>query len=136
MKSNNVPQHNISTYGANKKAMYAVDDEGRYTIVPSSGWRVEEEATKQALQELKQQARYALEQAQQGIVAPLYYHMFANRMDLQTLAQSTGLFKWRIKRHFQPAVFNRLSLKILTRYADALGLTVTELQQLPEVTND
>ena len=45
MKNSKVPQHNISTYANNKKAIYAIDENDEYTIVASSGWEVEEEAT-------------------------------------------------------------------------------------------
>lgn len=131
MKQNKVPQHSISTYANNKKAMYAVDENGTYTIVPSSGWRVEEEATKQALLELKRQAQHAYAAVVAGKAAPLFFHMFARRMDIQTLAQATGLFKWRIQRHFRPAIFAKLSPAVLTRYADALGMDVDALQKLP-----
>ena len=43
------------------------------------------------------------------------------------LAQITGLFQWRIRRHFRPAIYRRLSTSILARYADAFGLPVEQL---------
>lgn len=131
MNNSEVPQHNISTYANNKKAMYATDDNGEYTIVASSGWNVEEEATRQALMELERLAADAYEQAAAGQVSPLYFHMYDRRMDLQTLAQSTGMFKWRIRHHFRPKVFGRLSEKMVTRYADTLGISVERLCTLP-----
>lgn len=132
MKHDNVPQDAISTYANNKKAIYATDEEGRYGIVASSGWEVEEEATKQALLELERQASEAYEAVVAGKASPLFYHMYARRMDLQVLAESTGLFKWRIKRHFKPSVFAKLSEKLLERYSDALGITPDALKVLPE----
>jgi hypothetical protein len=132
MEHNKVPQDNISTYANNKKAIYATDEKGEYGIVASSGWEVEEEATKQALHELQRQAEEAYNEAASGARSPLYFHMYDRRMDLQVLAESTGMFKWRIKRHFKPAVFEKLSQKILERYADALGIGIDELCRLPE----
>ncbi len=132
MKSSKVPQHNISTYGDNKKAIYAVGTDGRYTRVCSSGWKVEEAATKQALDELTRLAILARKDVLAGKASPLYFHMYDRRMDVQTLAQATGLFKWRIQRHFQPRVFARLPEKILARYTDALGISVAQLCQLPQ----
>jgi hypothetical protein len=132
MKHDNVPQDNISTYAKNKKAIYATDETGRYGIVASSGWEVEEEATKQALKELERQAREAYEAVRAGEASPLFYHMYARRMDLQVLAESTGFFKWRIRRHFIPSVFAKLSDKVLERYADALGIAVDALKVLPQ----
>lgn len=132
MIHHNVPQHNISTYANNKKAMYATDENGKYTIIASSGWKVEEEATKQVLTELKRLSADAYKQVAAGQKSPLYFHMYNRRMDIQTLAQSTGLFQWRIKRHFTPLIFAKLSRKLLMRYSDALGISTTQITTLPK----
>ena len=131
MESSKVPQQNISTYAGNNKAVYAVGDDGKYTKVASSGWKVEEAATRQALAELSRQASYARKQVAAGKASPLYFHMYDRRMDLQTLSQATGFFKWRIKRHFSPNIFASLSPKILTRYTEALGISMEKLCCLP-----
>lgn len=132
MDNFNVPQHNISTYANNKKAIYATDDNGDYTIVASSGWDVEGEATRQALAELERLADEAYVRVVSGEIATLYFHMYNRRMDLQVLAESTGMFKWRIRRHFRPQIFARLPEKMLVLYADALGISTEELASLPE----
>lgn len=127
-----MPQHNISTYANNKKVMYATDADGSYAIVTSSGWNVEEEVTKQALHELERLAAVAYKEVAAGLKSPLYFHMFDRRMDLHTLAGSTGLFQWRIKRHFRPLIFARLSHKFLILYSEALGISITQISRLPE----
>jgi len=132
MENSNVPQHNISTYANNKKAMYATNEQGQYTLVASTGWDVEEVATKQALAELERLADVAYELVMAHEVSPLYFHMFDRRMDLQILAQATGIFKWRIKRHLKPEIFSRLSASIMVRYTEALGISVETLCSLPE----
>jgi hypothetical protein len=133
MDIKSVPQDHISTYAENKKAVYATDENGQYTVVTSSGWDVEEEVTKQALIELQRLADDAYQLVVAGSKSPLYYHMYAQRMDLMVLAQSTGMFQWRIKRHFKPAVFQSLSASLLARYSDALGVSVDNLKKLPEL---
>ena len=76
---------------------------------------------------------WALQQAeaeaawQRGELSPLKCLMYRYRLDEPALAQITGLFQWRIRRHFRPAVYRRLSASILTRYADAFGLPVEQL---------
>jgi hypothetical protein len=131
MKKNNVPQQNISTYSGNKKAIYATDENGEYTIIASSGWEVEEEVTRQALVELERLAREAHQEVRRAKRSTLYFHMYNRRMDLQTLSQSTGLFQWRIKRHFNPRIFKKLTPKILSRYGEALGLSMEALCTIP-----
>jgi len=131
MKQSNVPQDNVSTYAGNRKAIYAVDDKGRFGIVASTGWEAEEAATRQALETLEAETETAYVEVESGQASPLLYHMYARRMDLQLLSESTGLFKWRIRRHLRPAVFAKLSDKILARYAEALGMEVGALRSLP-----
>ncbi len=53
--------------------------------------------------------------------------MYRYRMDELALAQVTGLWRWRIRRHFKPQVFARLSPRILNRYADAFALPIAQL---------
>jgi hypothetical protein len=68
--------------------------------------------------------------AEAGEISPVAYHMERCVMDLVTLAAYTGLPKWRIKRHFRPAVYKKLDEPTKKRYADAFEITVTELDQL------
>lgn len=132
MEENKVPQDNIVTYANNRKAMYATDNNGHYNVVASSGWEVEEEATMQAVHELDRLASEAYQRVLQGEKSALYFHMYNCRMDLQVLSESTGLFKWRIKRHFRPSVFHNLPENILKRYESALGISPEKLCKLPK----
>ncbi len=132
MKEQEVPQDNNSIYRGAKRAIYATGEDGEYGVVASSGWDVEEEATQQAVAELKRLADEAYDACVNGEVSPLEFHMYDKRLDLLSLSQATGLFQWRIKRHFRPAIFAKLSDKLLARYADVMGITVDMLKQLPE----
>ena len=132
MKCDTVPQDEVLTHLNVRKAIYATGRSGAYEIVPSSGWAVEEEATRQAVVELERLANAAYEQVLAGVVAPLYFHMYNRRMDVDVLAAASGVWKWRLKRHLQPEVFAKLSPKIVAHYAEVLGLEVVELYLLPE----
>jgi hypothetical protein len=136
MESRTVPQDQVSTHKSTRKAIYATGQGGSYEIVASSGWEVEAAATRQAVDELARQAAAAYDRVMVGEMAPLYYYMFARRMDLDILAQSSGIAKWRLKRHLKPKVFAKLPHKTVARYADVLGLEIEELYRLPEKGND
>lgn len=73
----------------------------------------------------------AWQQARDGRSSPLYYHMVANLLDVEGLAQCVGLWTWRVRRHLRPDVFRRLGPALLQKYAWALRLTVEELCSLP-----
>lgn len=127
MRERDVPQEGNATLGGHRKAVYALADDGRVRLVASRGWEVEEIVTRQALADLERRAREARERALAGQASPLEYHMYRSRMDLALLAQATGLWRWRIRRHFRPEVFARLPETLRRRYADALGLPLEAL---------
>jgi len=125
-----VPQDRIPTYGGRRKLFYAVDRSGAYVAIPSSGWEAEAVATATALAEIERHKRDAWERATSGATSPLEYYMRCRRMDLALLSAATGFARWRIRRHFRPAVYRRLSDRTLARYADALGIEVGGLRSL------
>ena len=133
MDINNVPQDDSSTYSNNKKAIYARGEDGSVGVVGSSGWNAEETVTKQALEELQDSAAQAYAEVLNGEKSSLYYHMYAARMDLQVLADSTGFFKWTIKKDFDPKKFANISDKRLAVYADAMGKSMNELRVLEKL---
>lgn len=112
--------------------LYAVDENGKYIGVQSSGWEAESFSTELAVAEMIRQRNAAWQRAREGRTSPLEYHMYQSRMDFDTLVMVTGLWRWRVRRHFKPQVFARLSDAVLIRYASAMGISVTSLKQLPE----
>jgi hypothetical protein len=130
MRERDVPQEGNATLAGHRKAVYAVGDDGRLKIVPSRGWEVEETVTRQAVEELERLAREALERARNGQASALEYHMYRARMDVPLLSQTTGLWRWRVKRHLRPGAFERLPAALKQRYADAMGVPVDALAKL------
>jgi len=127
-----VPQDASPTYGGLRKLLYAVDDQGQYTGVQSSGWEVESFSTELAVSEINRRRDDAWRRARAGTASPLEYHMYRNRMDFDTLATVSRIWRWRVRRHFRPQVYAMLSDKLLARYAEALQMSVTELKALPD----
>lgn len=130
MRDADVPQEGNSTLAGHRKAVYARGDDGRLHIVTSAGWEVEEIVTRQAVEDLERLADDARRRVLAGETSPLEYHMHRQRMDVPLLAQVSGLWQWRIRRHFRPAVFAGLSPAQLARYAEALGVSVDTLRRV------
>ena len=126
-----VPQEGNRTLGGHRKALYARDADGRMVIVASRGGEVDETVTVQAIERMNGLAVAARARVQAGAASPLEYWMCAQRMDVALLSQVTGIWQWRIRRHFCPAIFARLSQDMLGRYAEALGLSIEQLRKLP-----
>ena len=129
MLDSEVPQEGNSTLGGHRKAMYARGTDGKLHIVQSAGWEVEEIVTKQAVDDLLRLTEEARQRVLAGQTSPLEYHMYRVRMDVPLLSQASGIWQWRIRRHFRPAVFAGLSASLLTTYADAMGMTVDQLKK-------
>lgn len=127
MKLDEVPQDHSSTYGGHSKLVYAVDAEGHYQRAQSDGGEPEAYATQLAVAELEAQEAEAEAGWRRGELSPLKCLMYHYRLDEPALAQITGLFQWRIRRHFRPSVYKGLSAATLARYADAFGLPVAQL---------
>lgn len=132
MKRAEVPQQNAKAFMGHSKILYAVDAQGHYVKAPCNGWEAEEIVLDQAIAEYQRQAADAWRRARQGRASALEYHMYRERMDVVLLAQSTGFGKWRVRRHLRPGAFQTLSANCRQRYAEALGKSPQQLEQLPE----
>jgi hypothetical protein len=132
VKIDEVPQDHSSTYGGHRKLVYAVNQLGHYQPAQSDGWEAESYATQTALAELEALEQAAFKAWQAGQASPLECLMHRYRMDLPALAQVTGLWQWRIRRHFRLPVYRRLRPSVLQRYADAFGLPLAELIRYQE----
>ena len=133
MKENDVPQFETKAMNGEGKALYAIDANGNYTVVRSAGWEAEDIVLSQAIEECERLAADAHVRAKRGEASALEYHMYKQRMDVVVLAQSTGYFQWRVKRHLRPGAFAGLAPDMRERYSAALGIPVAQLDILPPV---
>lgn len=131
MKAKDVPQEEwIKGYGT--RACYAEDENGKYVVVQSKGWEVEKIVNSQAHDVIRAKVREARKEVEQGKASPLKYYMEINQMDLSLLASNAGIWKWRVKRHLKPDIFNKLNRETLQKYADALRISMGDLKKIPE----
>ena len=129
MLKKEVPQDKGIAEGL-EEVTYAVDDDGRYVLVPSTGWEPKNISNYQAWEIIASQIDTARRQVLANKLSPLAYHMARNLMDLPLLAQYMGIMRWRVKRHLKPKAFNKLKPEILERYAVLLKVTVDELKDI------
>ena len=131
MKRADVPQDGRPEYGGERRALYALDERGHYTVAPSAGWTADATVNDLACEEYARLAAAALQRARAGETSPLEFHMDDRRMEVESLAPTVGLWRWRVRRHLKPRVFAALPAALLARYADALGIPVSRLTALP-----
>ena len=130
MKKNEVPQDKSNLESANfKELCYAVDENGDYTTALSTGWSPKTIALNNAIEALNERIAASKQRVRDLKASPLEYYMELHKMDLPILASYVGIWKWRVKRHFRPAVFSTLNNKTLQKYADVFDITIEELKR-------
>lgn len=133
MKNTDVPQDDSSLKSKDfKELCYAVNDSGDYVTAKSSGWDPKTIALDNTLRDINDRIAKAQQEVIAGKVSPIVYYMELHKMDLQILSSYVGLWKWRVKRHFKPNVFKKLSTKTLQKYADVFEISISALKQVPD----
>ncbi len=131
MKKSEVPQDKSNLESANfKELCYAVDENGEYTTENSSGWEPKTVALNNAIDAINERINDAKNRVLAGETSPIEYYMELHKMDVGILASYVGLWQWRVKRHFKPSVFKKLSTKTLNKYAEVFDISVEELQNI------
>ncbi len=131
MKKSEVPQDKSNLESANfKELCYAVDENGEYITENSTGWDPKTIALDNAITLIKERIAVAKKRVLKKETSPIEYYMEVHKMDLPILASYVGLWQWRVKRHFKPKVFKKLSSKLLRRYADVFDITIEQLQDI------
>ncbi len=130
MKQENVPQDLSSLGKITKEVCYATDSTGKYVTTLSDGWDVKITALDVAWEEIQGRIAQAKQKVLDKEASPLLFFMELRLMDTSIVADYTGFWKWQIKRHLKPDVFNKLSEKDLKKYAEAFNVKVTELKSM------
>lgn len=131
MKKKEVPQDKSNLESANfRELCYAVDENGEYTTENSSGWEPKTVALNNAIDEINERITDAKNRVIKGETSPIEYYMELHKMDVGILASYVGFWQWKVKRHFKPAVFKKLSDTTLNKYAEAFDISIKELQNI------
>ncbi len=133
MKVQEVPQ-DITFYEGEKRACYALNDEGKYVIVTSTGWEDEAVVNGLAVDDLATTLEETRKAVLEGKKSPLAYHMERRQMNPDILGKTAGIAVFRVKRHFRPRIFAKLEESVLRSYARALNISIEELKTVPPST--
>jgi hypothetical protein len=129
MKKEEVPQDKGNLSNKNmKELVYAIDEKGNYTTALSTGWEPKTIALSNSIEEISERVAIAKAQVENNKVSPIVYFMEYSRMDVAILSSYVGMWQWRVKRHFKPKVFAKLSDKILQKYAETFNISIAELK--------
>lgn len=133
MKKNEVPQdQDIINAGFRKDVYYALDENGEFVQVFSTGWEAKNIVILQAWDALNEDLQKALAEVKNDLKSPLYFHMVKAQMDVKLLAEYSGFSRAEVKRHCTPQGFALLSTDQKEIYARALMITQNELNSIPD----
>jgi len=133
MKKEEVPQDKSNLESAHfKELCYAVDEDGNYVTKNSTGWDPKTIALDNAIQDINERIEAAKQRVLKGNTSSIEYYMELNKMDVPILASYVEMWSWRVKRHFKPSVFKKLSDKMLNKYAAVFEISIEELKQIKE----
>jgi hypothetical protein len=130
MKKNEIPQDLSALGKITKEVCYAVDDSGNYTTELSDGWDVKSKALDVAWHDVENRIALAKQKVLNQEASPLLFFMERKLMDVPILAAYTGFWKWQVKRHLKPGVFNKLPQRKLLRYAEVFECSTEDLKNL------
>jgi len=130
MKKEEIPQDDGALNKLTKEVVYAVDNTGKYTTELSTGWDIKATALDVAWKDIEERVATARQKVINGEASPLLYFMELRLMDIAIVSAYTGFWKWTIKQHLKPAVFEKLPEKKLQQYATAFNISVAELKTM------
>ena len=130
MKKEDIPQDPSSLEKMTKELCYAVDNSGNYVTDLSTGWEVKATALDVAWKDIEQRIASAKQKVLNKEASPLLFFMELRLMDIGIVAAYTGYWKWQIKRHLKPGIFDKLPEKKLLPYAEAFNVSVEDLKTM------
>ena len=136
MKKKEVPQDEGLSDGLFEDICYALDDDGHYVVVPTTGFQPKTDALLQAWDVIHEKVEAVRQQVLAGKLSPIAYFMEKNIMDARLLADYTELPKWKVRRHLKPKHFNRLDNSILGRYAEIFGISRDQMKDIRTIQED
>jgi hypothetical protein len=128
MKKQDLPQDKSALDNFTREVCYVKNEAGNYETDLSTGWEAKKVALDNAWDDINDRIKEAQQNVRAGISSPIVFFMEEKLMDFTVLSGYTGFWKWQIKRHLKPAVFQKLSTKKLEKYATAFELSVSELK--------
>lgn len=130
MKKEEIPQDLGALGKITGEIVYAVDEAGNYTTSLSNGWEIKSSALEVAWKDVAQRQESARKKVINREASPILFFMELRVMDVAIVAAYTGFWKWQVKNHLKPTVFEKLPESKLRRYAELFEVSVEDLKTM------
>jgi hypothetical protein len=128
MKQEETPQDLGALGKITREVCYAVDPNGKYRTQLSVGWEVKAKALDVAWEDIEQRVADASGRVNRGEASPILYFMELRLMDIPIVSAYTGFWKWQVRRHLKPRVFERLPEQKLRKYGELFEVDLADLK--------
>ena len=130
MEENNNPVYKDKSYGQYRELSYSYGDNSKFEKTVGFHGESDRLILQQAWDLFNERIEDARQRVLAGNASPVVYYMEKNLLDPMNLSMMAGISLWRVKWHFKPGVFKRLSEKTLQKYATAFNITPDQLKKV------
>lgn len=130
MEESQNPVYKNKDYGQYREMLYSSYKEGNFEKEVGYHGEADRVILQQAWDLFKERIEDARQRVLAGKVSPVVYYMEKNLLDTLGLSMVAGISLFRVKWHFRPKAFQRLSKKTLEKYAKAFNISIEQLTKV------
>jgi hypothetical protein len=130
MEENLNPVYKDDRYGKSRELLYYYDEKGQYNKKVGYHGEPDRVVLQQSWDLFNDRIEEARQKVLSGKASPIVYYMEKILTDPLNLSMMAGISFWKIKLHFKPWFFKRLSEKTLGKYAEAFNVSVEQLKNV------
>ena len=130
METNSDPVYKDKRYGQYRELFYNYNKTGEFEKSVGFHGETDRVTLQQAWDLFHDRIEAARVKVHERKVSPIVYYMEKTLVDPLNLSMLAGISLWRVKWHFKPRVFDRLSEKTLKKYATAFNISIEELKNV------
>ncbi len=106
--------------------LYVEKEDGSYGRIESASF-LSSNYLDDYLEKIKKWDRELKDKLEKGDISPVYYYMIMLEFGESDLASRVGISKRKLRKHCKMAAFEKISLKLLKRYADVFDVPVSNM---------
>jgi hypothetical protein len=130
MEENQNPVYKDKAYGQYRELSYSYQVGGNFEKTVGYHGETDRLILQQAWDLFNERIEEAKQRVLAGKASPVVYYMEKNLLDPLNLSMMAGISLWRVKWHFRPGAFRRLSESTLQKYATAFNITLDQLKNI------
>lgn len=127
---NSNPVYKDKNYGQYREMLYSYDENGNFQKSVSYHGEPDRVVLQQSWDLFNERTEEARQKVLAGKASPIVYYMEKILADPLGLSMMAGIAFWKVKLHFKPVFFKRLSDKTLAKYAEAFSISVEQLKNV------